>query len=132
MALNPLMLNVYSSERLKFLTRIRLALSNLADYKFRYNFQDCINLICSCSQTIETSTHLLLYCFNYLYARQTLFGKVNKIDSTILKQNDQVITKFLLFGNEKLLKKNSYWHLQLSLCRQLRDLKSYYLIKSLM
>ena len=96
------MLNTDSSERLKFLTRIRLTLSNLADYKFRYNFQDCINLICSCSQTIETSTHLLLYCFNYLYARQTLFGKVNKIDSTILKQNGQVITKFLLFGNEKL------------------------------
>ena len=96
------MLNTDSSERLKFLTRIRLTLSNLADYKFRYNFQDCINLICSCSQTIETSIHLLLYCFNYLYARQTLFGKVNKIDSTILKQNGQVITKFLLFGNEKL------------------------------
>ena len=96
------MLNTDSSERLKFLTRIRLTLSNLADYKLRHNFQDCINLICSCSQTIETSTHLLLYCFNYLYARQTLFGKVNKIDSTISKQNGQVITKFLLFGNEKL------------------------------
>ena len=28
--------------------------------------------------------------------------KINKIDSIILKHNDQVITKLLLFGNEKL------------------------------
>ena len=96
------MFNVDSSEGLKFLTRIRLGLSHLTDHKSRYNFQDCINPTCSCRQEIEISTHLLLDCFNYHYPRQTLFEKVNKIDSTILKLNDQVITKPLLFGNEKL------------------------------
>ena len=35
--------NVDSSEGLKFLTRIRLGLSHLADHKFRHNFQDCVN-----------------------------------------------------------------------------------------
>ena len=33
---------------------------------------------------------------------QFLFKRESKIDSTILKQNDQVITKLLLFGDEKL------------------------------
>ena len=94
--------NVDSSEGLKFLTRIRLRSSHLADHKFWHNFQDCINPICSCSQEIETSTHFLLRCSNYHCARQTLFKKVNKIHSTILKYNDQVITKLSLFGNEKL------------------------------
>ena len=43
----------------------------------------------------------LLHCSNYHCARQNLFKRINKIDSTILKQNDQVITKLLLFDNEK-------------------------------
>ena len=33
---------------------------------------------------------------------QFLFERESKIDLTILKQNDQVITKLLLFGDEKL------------------------------
>ena len=68
--------NVDSSEGLKFLTRIRLGLSHLADHKFRHNFQDCINPVYSCGQEIETSTH-------YHCARQTLFEKVKKINLTI-------------------------------------------------
>ena len=96
------MFNVESYEGLKFLTRIRLGLSHLVDDKFRHNFQDCINPICSCDQEIETSTHSLLHCSNYHGARQILFKRINKIDSTILKQNCQVKTKSLLFGKEKL------------------------------
>ena len=96
------MFHIDSSEGLKFLTRIRLGLSHLADHKFRHNFQDCVNPICSCGQEIETSTHFLLHCSNYHCARQTLFEKINKIDSNILKQNNQFITKLWSFGNEKL------------------------------
>ena len=54
-----------SSEAIKFLTRIRLGLSHLADHKFRHSFQDCVNPICSCGQEIETSTHFLFHCSNY-------------------------------------------------------------------
>ena len=43
-----------SSEGLKFLTRIRLALSYLADHKFRHSFQDCLNPVCGCGQEIES------------------------------------------------------------------------------
>ena len=52
--------NVDSSEGLKFLTRIRLGLSHLLGHKFSHTFQDCVNLINSCSQKIETSTHFPL------------------------------------------------------------------------
>ena len=90
-----------NSEGLKFLTRIRLGLSRLVDHKFRHNFQDCVNSVCSCSQEIESSTHFLLHFSNYHCARQTLFEKVKKIDSSILNQNDQFITKLLLFGELK-------------------------------
>ena len=95
-------LDVDSSEGLQFLTRIRLGLSHLADHKFGHNFQDCVNPVCSCGQETEATTHFLLHCSNNRCARQTLFEKVNKIDSSILKQNDKVITKLLLLGNENL------------------------------
>ena len=39
---------------LKLLTRMRLGLNHLANHKFRHNFQDCLNPICSCGQEIET------------------------------------------------------------------------------
>ena len=42
---------------LKLLTRMRLGLSHLADHKFRHNFQDCLNPICSCGKKIETTSH---------------------------------------------------------------------------
>ena len=97
------MFNVYCSKGLKFLTRIRIGLHHLADHTFRHNFQHCVNPTCSCSQKTETFFPASLFSFtNYHCARQILFKKVNKIDSTVLKQTDQVITKLLLFGNEKL------------------------------
>ena len=39
----------------KLLTRMRLSLSHLADHKFRHNFRDCLNPICSCGQKIEAT-----------------------------------------------------------------------------
>ena len=89
-------------EGLKLLTRMRLGLSHLADHKFRHNFQDCLNPICSCGQEIETTSHFLLHCLNYRCARKTFFEKINLIDSNILQQSDLFITNDLLFGSEKL------------------------------
>ena len=51
-------------------------MTHSADHKFRHNFQDCANPLCT--------------------------EKVKKIDLSILKQNDQVVTKILLFRDEKL------------------------------
>ena len=64
--------NVESGEGLNFLIRIRFGLSYLADHKFRHNFQDCVNPICSSGKEIETSNHFLLHCSNYYCATQTL------------------------------------------------------------
>ena len=58
------------------------------------NFQDCLNPIGL------KFTHFFLHSPNCHWTRHNLFEKVNKIDLAILKQNYQVITKLLLFGNE--------------------------------
>ena len=52
---------------------MRLGLSHLADHKFRHNFQDCLEPICSCGQEFQTTTHVLFYYPNFHCARQTFF-----------------------------------------------------------
>ena len=41
--------NVFNPQGLKFLTRLRLGLSHLKEHRFRDNFKNCINPLCSCT-----------------------------------------------------------------------------------
>ena len=86
---------------LELLTRLRLGLSHLRYHKFRHYFQDCINPICDCGLETETTTHFLLQCPLFQSARQTLLMNIKKIDESILKKHDELITKTLLYGDEK-------------------------------
>ena len=90
--------NPYGS---KLLTRLRLGLSHLRNHKFRHNFQDCFNPICICGLEIETTTHFLLHCPLFQSARQSLLINIKKIDESILKKHDELITKTLLYGDDK-------------------------------
>ena len=37
-------------------------MSHLCEHKFKQNFQDCLNPICSCGLDIESTSHFLLHC----------------------------------------------------------------------
>ena len=64
---------------------MRLGLSHLANHKFRHNFQDCLNPICSCGQEIET-TEVIDYCiipsishlhiFNFMLATKQILSSL--------------------------------------------------------
>ena len=86
---------------LNLLTRLRLGLRHLHYHKFRHNFQDCISPICVCGLEIETATHFLLHCPIFQCARQSLLTNIKKIDESILKKHDELITKTLLYGDDK-------------------------------
>ena len=47
--------NIHNPLGLKLLTRFRLRLSHLNEHKFNYNYEDCINLLCSCSLEVEST-----------------------------------------------------------------------------
>ena len=86
---------------LKLLTRLRLGLSHLRYHKVKHNFQGCVNPICVCGLEIETTTHFLLHCSLFQCARQSLLTNIKKIDESILKKHDKLITKTLLYGDNK-------------------------------
>ena len=66
-------------EGLKLLTRMRLGLSHLADHKFRHNFQDWLNPICSCGQEIETTSHFFLHGLNYRCPEKFFLRKLTSL-----------------------------------------------------
>ena len=86
---------------LKLLTRLPLGLRQLHYHKFRHNFKDCINPISFSGLEMETTTYVLRHCPLFLCVRQSLLTNIKKIDESILKKHDELITKTLLYGDNK-------------------------------
>ena len=61
--------NIFDPIGLKFLTRLRLDFRHLNEHRFRHNFQDCMNPLCSCSLEIEDTSHYLLHCHYFCQYR---------------------------------------------------------------
>ena len=91
---------------IKFLTRLRLGLSHLREHKFKHNFQDTLNPICSCGKDTETTYHFLLHCPNHLNERMIMLNTIKAVDSSILDLHEDQITEILLYG-KNLLRKTS-------------------------
>ena len=96
--------NVSDSLGIKLLTRLRLGLSHLREYKFNHNFQDTIAAmfhlpLCSCSLGSELTTNFFLRCQNFTDLRKCLMHELIKIDSCILTLDEKSFTKLLLYGD---------------------------------
>ena len=49
--------NIHNPPGVKYLTRLRLGFMHLKEHKFKHNFQDSIDPMCSCSSGIEEAIH---------------------------------------------------------------------------
>ena len=85
----------------KLLTRLRVGLSHLREHKFRHNFQDTINPLCSCSLEIELTSYFFLRCQNFITPRTTLMNELRKLDSNIVNLDEISLIKLLLYGDSK-------------------------------
>ena len=72
---------IYDPLGIKLLTRLRLGFSHLSEHKFRHNFADSLNPLCSCSLETE-STHFFLRCQNYTTLRRVLMTDLKNINDT--------------------------------------------------
>ena len=84
---------------LSLLTHLCLGLSHVNEHKFRYNFDDCVNPLCSCSVKPETTLHLFLHCHNLLNIGRKLLDKIKLLDETLLVLIEESLLIVLFFGS---------------------------------
>ena len=89
----------HNPQGLKLLTWLPLGLSHMRYHKFKHNFLDTINPLCSCGSDTETALHFLLYCPNFMQYRSTLLSEISEINSKLITRNDLALTETLLFGD---------------------------------
>ena len=94
--------NCHNPKGIKLLTRFRVSLSHLREHKFKHSFQDTLNLTYNCGKNIETTSHHLLHCPNFLHERKTLLNTVSCIIPNIFDFNNDQLTEILLYGKEDL------------------------------
>ena len=91
--------NIFDPKGLTFLTRLRLGLSHLNEHRFRHNFQDCLNPLCSCSLEIEDTSHYLLHCHHFSHHDVDLVNSVKSICDNLDSISDNVKEDLLLYGD---------------------------------
>ena len=74
--LEKIIFNIFDPEGLKLLTRLRLGFSPLNENRFRHNFQESLNALCTCSLETENSSHYLLHCHHKIPFRIDLTSSV--------------------------------------------------------
>ena len=82
------------------LIRLRVGLSHLNEHRFRHNFQDCLNPLCSCSLEVESNIHFFLHCQHFIQPCQTLLDSVKKIVNDISNVTNDVLVNLLLYGSQ--------------------------------
>ena len=65
------MYGIYDTFGVKLISRLRLGFSPLREHKFRHNFADTVNSLCSCTLETENTEHFFLRCQKNLSARTT-------------------------------------------------------------
>ena len=84
--------------RLKLLTRLKIGPSHHNELRFNYDFQSCINPLCSSSLEIVSATHFLLHCHHFSNIRCTVLNSINEVLGSITDLSDCTLVKILLFG----------------------------------
>ena len=67
--------NIYDPQGSKPLNRLRLGSSHLREHKFRHNFADAVNLLCSCALETESTYHFFLRYQFYVSFRIALLNE---------------------------------------------------------
>ena len=91
--------NCNNHKGIRLITRLRVGMSHLREHKFKHNFQDCLNPICSCGLDIESTSHFLLHCPTFNDERYTLLSTLNNIDRKLLELTKSSLPQTLLLGN---------------------------------
>ena len=115
---------IYGPVDIRLLNRLRLSFSHLREYKFRHNFVDTLNPLCSCSLETEDTEYYFLRCQNNLSFRITLMNDLNNINTAIASLNPNDLLRVILYGDESLNKETNCKILTASI-KFIKDIKCF-------
>ena len=79
---------------------MRFGFSHLSNRKFRHNFADLLNPLCSCSLETESTLHFFLRSQNYATLHRALITDFKKINDAITSLNESDLLRVILYGNK--------------------------------
>ena len=86
---------------MKLLTHLHLGCCHLNEHKFRRNFQDCLNPLCSCSFEIEDTVHYLLHCHYFSHYRFDLINSAKSVSNNFGSFSDNIKMDIPLYGDSR-------------------------------
>ena len=91
--------NINDTISIKMITRLLFSFIHLQEHKFKHNFQDTLNPLCSCSIEVECTCHYFLRChiFDALWA--TPMNDFKNIETDLVTLRDENLTKILLYSH---------------------------------
>ena len=96
---DPSSFNCSNLTGIRLITQLHLELSHLHEDKFNCNFQNCLNVLCSCGFRAEPNSHFLLHCSIFTDHKNTLLSILNNINCKILDSPDSFLMQNVLFGS---------------------------------
>ena len=91
---------VHDIKGVTLLTHLRLDFSHLDEHKFRHNFNDIVNPMCSYGKEPETTIQYLLRCDLYLIYRLEPLNDVCALNGSLNNSSQEKLLKILLYGAE--------------------------------
>ena len=92
--------NIYDPQRSRLLNRLRLGFSHLRQHKFRHNFADTVNPLCSCALETESTDHFFLHCQSYVSFCTALMNELSSISSGIISLRPSAFLEVILYGDK--------------------------------
>ena len=87
---------IHDINNIKLLTFLILNFSRLNEHKFRHNFLDTRNPMCSCGSEPKTTLHFLFRCQNPVISRSNVLKNVYNLGQTLRNCDDDHLIHTLL------------------------------------
>ena len=94
--------NIFDLKGLKPFIWLRLGFSRLNKHRFRHNFENCVNPLCSCSLEADDTLHYLLHCHHFNQHRLDLMNSVKSVLDNFKSLSDNTKKEILLYGDSRL------------------------------
>ena len=82
--------NCHNPREICLITRLRLDLSHLREYKFKHDFQDTLNPLCSYGSDVDSTEHFLLHNPQFVNERRTLLSTLGNFNCSLLENTSKV------------------------------------------